>query len=131
MPSFPFLQLLWKFSDLRDEAARGVALLPQINAALAEPLVYKKLELFAPIANEVCLILASGIKDLDPNLSFGAADDSEGDVEEELKAVYAAMGLDFNRFKEFVVNATKLAKEVFEEVKPYLPFILLFLDEKK
>ncbi len=122
--NFELLQFLWKFSDLRDEANRAIALLPQINAALDEPLVYKKLELFAPIASEVCLVLASGIKDLNPNLSFGAAGDSIADQEDELRAVYGAMGIDFNKVKQFFVNAQKLIKQIYDEVKPYLPYII-------
>lgn len=119
MNIFPSLQLLWKFSDLRDEATRAIALLPQITAALDEPLVYRKLELFAPISSEVFLILASGIKDLDPTLSFAACGDDD-----ECMAVCAAMGIDFKKLKEFFIKVAELAKEI----APYL-IPVLFLDD--
>ena len=115
--SFPSLVLISKIARLRDEAQRAVALLPQINAAIAAPTIVGKLELFAPISSEVLLILASGLKDLDlDNLTFG----SEQDLD------YAFKGNDdYEGVKEFLAKLSEFAKMV----KPYLPFILMFLEE--
>ena len=122
--TFINLQLIAKIAQLRDEAARVMAVLPQIQAAAAEPLVYRKMELFAPISEEVFLILGSAIKDLDSTLVFGASPEDVVEYEEEVKAICSAMGFDFSKLKLFLVKLQEIAKELAPYISVILPFII-------
>lgn len=122
--TFINLQLIAKLAQLRDEASRVMAILPQIQAAAAEPLVYRKLELFAPISQEVFLILGSAIKDLDSSLVFGATPEDAEEYEVEVAAICAAMGFDFSKLKLFLVKLQEIAKELAPYISVILPLII-------